>query len=286
MTKKQTVYGCVNGIFLAITVLIFAQNYRHVSLLFEDENAYSIILVLFTVIIVQSIKALRICFALYGNAIRLQRCLKIYCKSMPVSMIIPFKIGEFFRMYCYGKELGNILKGIVIILLDRFMDTAALLAVVFGVWLFIGGNINALAIALMVFFLVVVFVYFVFPGFYYFWKKYLLCADATPRKLWALKLLENFWAVYEEVAQVVHGRGIVLFVLSTLAWTVEIGAVFLRNSFFKKRVDYAVLMEYLVSAIAGNNSENLSRFIFISVLVLGIGYLVSVVFERMKEKER
>jgi len=272
--EKGTAYCWINVIVVCITALFFVLNYRSVNRLFEKGNVLSILLLLIAVVIVHIIKAGRLYFALYGNDIGLKSYLETYCKVTPVSIMVPFKIGEFFRIYCFGTEIGNFLKGIVIVLLDRFMDTAALLVVVFGTWAFNGGRINLLTMVFMLFLVAVVMVYFIFPGFYSFWKKYLLHADASERKLCVLKLLENLQILYKEIEQVIKGRGVIMFGISLVAWAVEIGSVLLINYMYSQNDGYSVLMEYLMSAMLNGSSEGLKRFICVSVLLLSIGYLI------------
>ena len=77
---------------------------------------------------------------LYDIQLGLKVCLSTYCKVTPVSIILPFKMGELYRMYCYGRQSGIVLRSVVIILLDRFMDTAALVTVITLIWIFDGGR--------------------------------------------------------------------------------------------------------------------------------------------------
>ena len=93
--------------------------------------------VLLTVILVHMVKAGRLYLALYGLDMKRGVCMKLYCKVTPVSVVLPWKLGEFFRIYCCGAELGSFLKGGVIILLDRFFDTVALVTMIVLLWIFI-----------------------------------------------------------------------------------------------------------------------------------------------------
>lgn len=273
--KRKMAYYGANTISICAASVFFARNYKNVSGLFEEKRMESILLLLITAMTVHCIKAGRLYFALYGNSIRFKKYLMIYCKVTAVSNVIPFKIGEFFRMYCYGNEIGSLLKGIVIVLLDRFMDTAALVIVFTGTWvIFNGKQISKLAMAFMVFLTVVIMLYFIFPGFYRYWKKYFLQAEASEHRLLALKALENLQTLYQEIEQVIKGKGVIMFGLSMIAWTVEIGSVVLLDQIYLHNDRYDVVMGYLMAAMSNGESEGLSRFIFISVLLLAVTYLL------------
>lgn len=282
--KKKTTYYMVNAVCICAASVFFVKNYKDAGELFAEKTAASVLL-LATALVVHCIKAGRLYFALYGNDIGLKKHLKVYCKVTAVSNVIPFKTGEFFRMYCYGKETGSFLKGSVIVLLDRFMDTVALVVVFTGTCtIFNGKQISIFAAVLMVFLTVVAVVYLVFPGFYRYWKKYFLRAEASVHKLMVLRTLENLQAVYRETEQVVKGRGVIMFGLSVLAWTVEIGSLVLAERVYLYNDRYTAVEKYLTAAMAGGESEGLRRFIFISVLLLVITYLITALSYKPDKK--
>ncbi|PPK83539.1 lysylphosphatidylglycerol synthase-like protein [Lacrimispora xylanisolvens] len=284
--KKNTAYYLTNIVMLCVILGIFAIRYKNVSRLFERDTALSNVVLLLSVLIVHGIKAIRLYFALYGHDISLRRYFKTYCKVTPISVLLPFKLGEFFRMYCYGKEIGNILKGIVIVLLDRFMDTLALLMILLIIISINGGTINGFAAALLIFLMMAIFIYFIFPSFYHFWKKYLLNAKASEHKLWGLRTLKNIQALYSEIEQVIRGRGIILFGVSLIAWGVELSSVLLINKAYLSENGYPVLMEYLMSAMSSGKSQDLSKFVFVSALMFIAFYFIMMFPLKFKKKVR
>ena len=54
-------------------------------------------------------------------------------------------------MYCYGYQTDNMLKGVVTVILDRFMDTIALVTMIIVVWIASGGVMMPLVYFLLVF---------------------------------------------------------------------------------------------------------------------------------------
>ena len=135
--EKKMKYNIINVVVLLITMLFFIYNCRDLPEIFAEKDLTSVFLLGITVILVHVIKAGRLYLALYGSEIAFITYLNTYCKVTPVSIMLPFKLGELFRMYCYGQLLGNNLKGVVIILFDRFMDTTALMTAILLVWIFI-----------------------------------------------------------------------------------------------------------------------------------------------------
>ena len=106
MRKVKNTYNIINGIVLLIAIFIFFQEYCGDIHLQKERDVLSFTILIAAVVFAHMIKAGRLYLALYGADIGWETYLKVYCKVTPVSMIFPLKVGEFFRMYCYGKELN------------------------------------------------------------------------------------------------------------------------------------------------------------------------------------
>lgn len=282
MKKSKLVYYSINIIVMIITGILFFLDYRNVDETFLNITWFSGTILIVTVVIVHFIKAFRLYLILYGSDMGFAEYMKIYCKTTPVSVLFPLKTGEFFRMYCHGKKLGNLLKGVVIILLDRFMDTIALVTMILAIWLANGGEVTGVVYLLIIFLAFVLLMYFAFPGMYRFWKKHIMCAKATKNKLAVLKLLDMFHRIYKEIAAVSKGRGILLYGLSIVAWSVEIGSIALVHGFRGDGKLTQAISEYLMSAMSGNQSRELRQFVFASVILMVCVYIFIKITDLVK----
>lgn len=274
----------INILVLLLTLGCFIYNYQNIAALFYGKAVWFWLVLAFTALTVHALKALRLYLTIYGVDINLISYLKIYCKVTPASMVLPFKLGEFFRMYCYGCELQNMLKGIVSILLDRFMDTMALVTAILIVCIFQHGRLSAVIYFLVVFLLMMLLIYFVYPGLYKYWKLYLLRAAASEKKLLALNWLEKLQRIYAEIETVVRGKGVILYFLSLIAWSVEIGYVVLLNMLTDNAdLNHAVSI-YLSSSTGLVNSSELQQFVFISVIGLLLLYIILKLYLIFRKK--
>ena len=267
-------YRVADILTLAVALAWFVSQYLNVPALFAGISVAQVLVIVLTALLVHTLKAARLFLALYGQKISISEHLALYCKVTPVSMVLPYKVGEFYRMYAYGSHLHSGLKGIVIILLDRFMDTAALVTMILLALFFYGGEMSSLLLVLLIFLVLVVLLYRAFPGARKFWKHYFLSKKATPRRMAALRWLESIQRVYEEVSVVTGGRGILLYVLSFLAWGVEIGSIVLQTKLFLGGSAAATMSAYLSSAMSGDPVIPLRQFIFVSVILLLVLFCV------------
>ena len=186
--------------------------------------------------------------------------IKIYCKVTPISLVFPFKIGEFFRMYCYGMELESMLKSIVIIIFDRFMDTLALVTILLLIIIFKGGYISLFTYLLFLFLISILIIYLAYPGIYKFWKKYTLKSIATEKNLSILKILDIFNNIYLQITNISKGRGMILYCMSIIAWLCEIVGLVLLCGTTENICLNENIINYLSSAMRKGSSIELQHF--------------------------
>lgn len=283
--KNVKIYNRVNVAVLTVTLLFFFINYRDSYIIFLNQSALKNLLLMGTVILVHAIKSFRLYFVLYGTEGQYKEYLKTYCKATSVGIILPFKLGEIFRMYCYGLQESNILRGIVVVVLDRFFDTSALVTMIFGAKFILGGHAGVIQYFLLLFLVITMIIYYVFPGMSKFWKKFFLKSKASKNKLWGLKNIETLQGIYTEIENIVKGRGIILYFLSFWAWIVEIGCIVICNgSETFSNITY-MISNYLLAAIGVKKSHELNEFIYFSAIGLIVLYVILRIYNIFSRKE-
>lgn len=111
-------------------------------------------------------------------------------------------------------------------------------------------------------------------------------APATEKGLAALKMLEMLRVVYSEIEGVVKGRGILLYFMSLVAWGAEIGSVILLNEIAGGGGLDTIITDYIMSALGGSQSVELSRFVFASVVLLMVTYVVIKFIEGCRKRRK
>lgn len=280
--KGEIAYNVVNIAVLLCTAVFFLSSYKDCFQYCCVYPFWSILLLAASVPLVHAVKAARLYLALYGSKISLSRYLATYCKVTSVSVVLPLKLGDYFRMLCYGHEMKNTSKGIVVVVLDRFMDTIGLLTIIFLVKLWEGSRIPTFAYLLLIFFCMAIVVYVVFPGIAGFWKEYLLSTKASARTLSLLKGLTACKTLHVEIGQILRGGGFLMYSLSLVAWVIEIFTMTLLRGTIGEGISLAFLSDYLTSAVGGQQVVELKLFVFTSVIfgvalyiVMKIGLLLA-----------
>ena len=272
MSKK--IYIAVNAAVIAVAAILFYYFYSDPRFLFKDCDTNSIILITAVAATVHLLKAFRLYFALLGSGLGILKHLKQYCKAAIIRVILPFKTGEFFQMYCYGYNIKNFMRGAVIVLTDRFADTLALVTLLLFMPAFGERKLTGVYIIFAAFIMLIIFLYAAFPSIYKYWKNYLIKTRADAGTLAALKTLDYLNKLYKEMSDIITGKGIILYILSLCAWAVEIGCMFLIYKAENSNGAIGFVSTYLEAAMHGTGSVLLLRFIFISVVLMAVFYLI------------
>lgn len=286
MKNSNIKYNLINICVILVMFYIVISKYILANDYIWHINARQIVIALGTVIIVHLFKALRFFLILYGESITFWDYVKIYCKVTPVSMVLPYKSGELFKMYCYGKTVNNSLKGIIVVILDRFVDTIALVTMIFLVKIFVGGNVSKIIFLLLLFLAIPIIAYVAFPGIYSFWKKYILRAKATKSKMHFLKFLDNLNGIYLELKNVTQGRGLILYIMSLVAWGVEIVSLFLNGGSAGAENLNEEISIYLNASLGMGKSTELGVFILVSVIITIVIYMLIKITELLLRENR
>lgn len=239
-------------------------------------SSIAIVIIGITVILVHVLKALRLYIIMFGEKIDKKRFFQTYFETAIINLIIPFKAGELYRGFRYGRIIESIPMGYTLILWDRFVDTLALVSIFLLVNFLLGYETTPILIFFVVFLVAVILLYIAIKPFYYYWNSYLMINRTSKRTLKVLSALESMKKGYELMSQSIKGRFGLLFVLSLAAWGIEIATLFLVGP-------SVVVLEpndYFISMLFGGQNEYNQMFTLLAVIVNAIGFAVMVVWKR------
>lgn len=244
-------------------------------------------IVVCSVIIVNFLKYIRLYIVFLGYNIDGKENMVQFSKTVIVSVLLPFKLGDIFRGYCYGTKINNLLRGFILILLDRVVDTIALITFIIGIKLFFQGSFPMVFIVIFFFCFISVISYYCFPKIFYFWNHYLLKKTATKRIISILQLLNRLNEVYREIEVAISSKMLVLYAISIVSWAIEIGGVYLISNINKDNVFLNIVSDYLWSTLCTENGTYSQQYMICSVAIMFGFYCISVLLcEFFCRKER
>lgn len=108
---------------------------------------------------------------------------------------------------------------------------------------------------------------------------------ATEKKLSILKILDIFNNIYLQITNISKGRGMILYCMSIIAWLCEIvGLVLLCGTTENIHLNENII-NYLSSAMRKGSSIELQQFIFVSIILMSLVYLMIKFYELLIGKK-
>ena len=178
------------------------------------------LLVLFA--LVHLAKMARLYLVLMEHKISLRRFLLLYCKTTFVNLLIPFKIGELYRIYKINKETKHWQVGVLSVVIDRFFDMLALFLILMPIDIYFEKQTSTATGFFFVVLTLLTVVYIVALPTYKYLNKYIIMHKQSKRSMLALKGLQYTKEWYDFSTNLIRGRFALITVSSLVGWISEV----------------------------------------------------------------
>ena len=276
MTKKRWA--------LWLTVLLMAAGGAYFLITLDHAGIRAILmehralipLLLVIALMTQLIKASRMYMVMMDTNLSYSKNLLLYSSTTIINILVPYKIGEVYRIALYGNCIKNYAGGAVRVLIDRAVDAASLITYLTVILLFHVSAVLPLYLLLVALFVLLCAAWFAFPQLYRFWNDYLISQRHTPS---AVKILKTLWEmnrVYEYIRKLIRGRVFIMYLLSLAAWGLELIGIYALTVFLHSN-SASQISAYLNSALSIPAHEHqqlyaLCFLLVLAVLMLGAGW--------------
>ncbi len=246
-------------------------------------NLWLLIAVSILFVIVHGSKLIRLYLIMIDERIPFARFLFLYCLTTLINLIVPFKLGEFFRIIVFCVATKSVRIGFLSILLDRFFDTVALVLILLPFELLKGGTVSDSTLLLAAFVVVSVFAYISFSSFYTYLNRYLIMNRHSKGALRSLQILELLKAGYEYVKRLIHGRYALLVIFSFVAWLLECAILYLlsRVILLEEKTD---LSGYIASIVSGNHTALMDSYVSFGIWLMAAFTLITFFFAMLRKQ--
>ncbi len=226
--------------------------------------------ILIAFLCVHLIKMMRMYLIVLDRKISFDRFVPAYLRTTLVNLIIPYKLGEIYRIGVFYRISQGFKTGFFSVLIDRFFDTLALVLILLPYQLFISKNVTIPTVALTVFVIVVLMAYRVFPPSYEFLNRYIITSKESRRSLMVLSALEHVNGWYEYARDLVTGRYGILLLFSLAAWILEIIVLAGFFRIFGHGFKVADFGQYIESIVSGGSYDMKTLYTIASAVVIAV----------------
>lgn len=237
--------------------------------------------------IVHIIKLMRLYLVVMEQQIPFKRFVPAYLRTTLANIIIPYKIGEIYRVAVFSRITGSINVGFFSILIDRFFDTLALVIILLPYQVVSGQGASPAVLLLTAFLLVVIFAYIMFPSSYRYLNRYIIINKTSKRSMSALRVLEKINDWYQYVKGLVSGRYGLMLLFSLAAWLFEILVLFVVARLFNIGFGVSDFGQY-ISSILSTKSSSLSNIytIYSTVVILIACVIFTIIYLTGKDEKK
>ena len=270
---RKNLYYTVNILFLIVSFIFFYDRFTGAFIKTDGVYEFNIAYMLLSALLVGMIyfiKTVRLYIIMLDTHIPFRRFVKVYIKSSFVSIILPFKTGDLFKMYCYGHETEDYKIGIFSVLVERYFDTISLL-VILAVFTLSTGNGIVPVVILMALFLILLTAFFIsFPSINNYINRFCIVSTDSPGGIDVLRFLSgiNNWYMYAK--KLVDQRVPLLLIMSTFTWIAEYGVIKIFIYGLGKSTASDLFLVYINSVFSGSNDIYVTLYMSVSVLLFGI----------------
>lgn len=267
---KRKLYLLINLIVISASLIFFLRilyNTSFLSLIFSKGYSKYILLAVIGSFIVYSLKFIRLYLILIESRIPFYCFIRMYIKTTFISLLLPYKFGDLFRIYTYGYIVDDYKISFLAILIDRYFDSLAVFLIVFPLTVYYRQNLSLITFIIILFIIAITVTYFLLPSTYKYFNRFFIFNTYSRDGLRMLRLLNyvNVWHSY--AITLVRGRAVLLFLISCLSWGGEyivlVCLSHLTNSVFTT-TDF---ISYLNSIFIGNESVLVNMYVCIGVFI-------------------
>lgn len=175
-----------------------------------------------------ALRGLRLFLLLYDGRIRLMQVLAVHLHAAGIGRLIPFKLGELYRIGALCSLTGHVPHAIMTVWMERAADALLVLLILIALLAGSGADLasaSSLLIALTLFLFVTFFLFLVLPEMAVLATRYLITRHNSARSLSLLRIIDRGRALVALSAGIFRARWASLAWLSLGIWLFELGAL-------------------------------------------------------------
>lgn len=279
-------YQIINVVIILTTFFYLFLNFSSdiLSIIFYSNKKLLFLLIIFLILGVYFIKGVRFYFLMLEQKIETRRFFKLYLKTTMINLILPFKLGEAFKIYCYGEEIKSYKTSIICVLIDRYFDTIPLFFILGIISMSKEKNVSAILVIILGFMLICSILYFLFNSFYFYTNRFLIMNSYSKNVINYLIILEKLKKEKDNIKLLLKNKVGIYLLLSTLAWIFELINIYVVSYLFTEKFLINIPINYISSIFSGDDTLYTNFYknigILLLILVFFTVYTISIIKER------
>lgn len=208
----------------------------------------------------------------------------LYVRTTFVNLIIPFKIGEIFRIAAVRHMTGALKTGILLVVVDRFFDTLALIMLTLPFEILFGNGADPVLTVLFGGLIILFILYLFYAPSYRYMNKYLIMNRRSARSMLILDALDRTYEWYGFLRKLVRGRSPMILIASLFGWVMEFAAFKFLSGAFGSTFGIEAFITYINSILSGGKSRIGSIYNTMGIIIFAILTVVMIILLKTGNK--
>jgi len=246
------------------------------------------LLIVLGFVAVHLFKMARLYLVLMEHKISFGRFVLLYFRTTFINLIIPFKLGEVYRVEEIARETKVWQVGLLSVLVDRYFDMLALFMVLLPFDLFFRRELSPITVVFFVMIVVVALLYMAVPSSYSYLNRYLIMKKTSSRSLAALGGLDIVKKWYDFTRNLITGRSTLIVFASLLGWASEVVTLKALASYKGLSFGLGDFASYIEAIFMNGKSQILTMYTGTTALAFlcltVIGYVIALCARMRKGK--
>ncbi|MEH2957109.1 lysylphosphatidylglycerol synthase domain-containing protein [Candidatus Merdisoma sp. JLR.KK006] len=247
---------------------------------------YLVPLFLTGLFVVHALKMMRFYLVLLEQKISVKEFLFLYIKTTFINLLIPFKLGEVYRIFCVVRFTKCLQIGILSVVLDRFFDTFILLLFLIPYDLVILHGLTWMTGILLVFLLFVMLLYRMFEPTYLYLNEYMIRNSKSKRGIFILSAMEMLREWYDYIKDLIKGRQYLIIFCSALGWITEFGLLWLISRYDQTAFGLTEFADYIQSIFSSEKNHVFIIYNHFSMYILFALILIFLCFRFLGRRKK
>ncbi|MBO4375386.1 MAG: flippase-like domain-containing protein [Lachnospiraceae bacterium] len=270
----KIIYYLINAAVIVLAVYFLYTRYFEGMLAQTGLQVPLIIGVGLLMALIYAMKAFRLYVIFMDRCPGWGRFIEVYIKTMPAAIAFPLKAGEFFRMYCFGFEMGSLRLGILGILAERFFDTIPLLVLLILFTLISGDTVMPIVVVTAGFIILILAVFLSFPSIYLYINKYCMVSIHSKKSVKLLEMLEGIKKWYDMLKDLIKDRVALLLIISSFTWLAECFVLMIFAWGLGYGFETDLFLTYVNSAFNGQTNEYVNLYVGLSAVLFLLAFII------------
>ena len=233
MKNIYNVLSVLIGIVFLYAIYKYSTTFKEVDLLGEMVRIgwWKIILSTFFYLFSHLLRSFRIAVLLNRQDLSLKKIIEKQFYTNGINLIIPFRLGEIYRMYSFNEIIENYQTSVITFITERALDFFILFIGLIATILIARvdmASLNTPLIFAFIFVLVALFIYYVLPENIRSLNLFIARRYNTRNTLRILAFTGKFYNIITELKNILRQKVATLMVLTAIIWIFEVaGFLFL-----------------------------------------------------------